>query len=176
MISDLNMLDGLNGTTRKTINRGPRGTGNRGKASVSSPRGEKGASAKGKALKVCECWAKRYVLTAVAASALLNAYSAMEESKAVGAWRFVGVGMSAMMPGFVWLLYQLAGWQHRAGMKRLMYATIGVSTGILLLSLCHCSHAIEGLIGVPVGLAWGLAVGIDCGLVVAELTAIKCHD
>lgn len=123
-----------------------------------------------------ECWSKRYVGASVVTSGLLNAYGALVESKAHGAWVIVGVTVSALVPGFVWLLYQGAAWAYRSGMRRLAQAGVGVGTGLLAVSLCHCAHAVGVLLGLPVGLAWSLAIGVDCGLVWAEWAAILVHE
>lgn len=123
-----------------------------------------------------EWWAKGYVKAAVSASAVLNGYGALVESRAPGVWLYVGVTFSALVPGFVWLLYQGAAWAYRAAMKREAYAGMAVGTGLLVVSLCHCAHALALLLGLSDSLAWAMAIGIDCGLVWAEWTAIRCHQ
>ncbi len=114
---------------------------------------------------------------AVVLSAGLNGYAAVLESGAESAaGQAAAATISGLVPGLVWGLGQLSGWLVRAGMRRVALAAGAVGVGLLLLSLWHCAHAVSALTGLPSVMGLMLAVGIDCGLVVAELAAILVHE
>lgn len=121
-------------------------------------------------------WAHRYTAVSIVLSALLNGWSAWQHQQQ-GPAPSVPVAVaaalvSAIVPGLVWGLSQLAGWLYRAGAVPLAAAAGGVGVGMLALSVWHVSEAISTLTGQHIALAALLAVGIDCGLVVSELSAI----
>lgn len=62
--------------------------------------------------------------------------------------------------------------QERTGRQRLALAVGAVGVAVLTLSLWHCTQALAVLTGSPIALAALLAIGIDAGMVVAELAAI----
>ncbi len=59
--------------------------------------------------------------------------------------------------------------------KRLAIAVGSVGCVGLLLSLWHCSEAICMLTGMPVQLAVALAIMVDCGMVVCEVSAVMAE-
>lgn len=61
------------------------------------------------------------------------------------------------------------------GAKRLAVAVGAVGTGLLGLSVVHCTESIGLLTGSHWGLAGLLAVGIDAGMVAAELAELAAH-
>lgn len=122
-------------------------------------------------------WAHRYTYVAVGLSAGLNAYSACHNASDYGILRQVASGaVSAMVPLLVWGLAQLAGWLTKGGLLALAKAAGAVGIAMLTLSLWHVSEAIHLLTGQGIVLAVLLAIGIDCGLVVSELSAIVASD
>src|SRR5262245_5925337 len=108
----------------------------------------RGTGRKAKALRQVEKWAGRYVASAVALSAGLNAWANVHlcpmdtwaEKCAAGA-------IGAIVPGLVWLCGKVAGWSHRAGRRGLALLTGLAGVCLLLLSVAHCAHAIEHLTG-----------------------------
>jgi hypothetical protein len=125
------------------------------------------------AAKQAERWAHAYTYSAVVLSAGLNAYAAAVES---GQSSLVGQGASAVIgaiiPVLVWMLGSVTAWTWRAGWKRLAYCTGVVAGCVLALSVVHVAGALSALTGAGPILAGLLAVGIDCGLVSSEATAI----
>jgi hypothetical protein len=143
-----------------------KGSASPGKA-PSTPKRAKGALARENVV----LWAHRYTLTAVVLSALLNGWSAYNHHATKPADQQDGafvVGcaalVSALVPLLVWGLSQLAGWLIRAGLRQLAYTAGGVGAAIHLLT------------GQSLALAVLLAIGIDCGLVVSEVSAIMAND
>jgi len=59
--------------------------------------------------------------------------------------------------------------------KRLAYVCGGVATGVLALSVVHCTQAIAELTGSHWLLASLLAIGIDAGMVAAEVAEVASH-
>jgi hypothetical protein len=59
--------------------------------------------------------------------------------------------------------------------RRLAVATGGVATGVLALSVTHCTTAIGAMTGSHWLLAGLLAVGIDAGMVVSEVAEVTAH-
>jgi hypothetical protein len=163
----------------KAKGKGPgKGPASPGKA-PGTPKRAKGALARENVVR----WAHRYTLTAVVLSALLNGWSAYNHHATKPADQQDGafvVGcaalVSALVPLLVWGLSQLAGWLIRAGLRQLAYTAGGVGAGMLLLSVVHVSDAIHLLTGQSLALAVLLAIGIDCGLVVSEVSAIMAND
>jgi hypothetical protein len=125
-------------------------------------------------------WAHRYTGVSIVLSALLNGWSAWQHQQQ-GTLPSVPVAVaaalvSAIVPALVWGLSQLAGWLYRADAAPLAAAAGSVGVGMLALSVWHVSEAISTLTGQHIALAALLAVGIDCGLVVSELSAIMVGD
>ncbi len=128
-------------------------------------------------------WAHWYTGAAVVLSALLNGWSACHyhlsqpEGQQAGAL-VIGCAavVSGLVPLLVWGLGQLAGWLNRAKLRYLAYTAGGVGAGVLLLSVVHVSDSIHLLTGQAMPLAVLLAIGIDCGLVVSEVSAIMASE
>ena len=59
--------------------------------------------------------------------------------------------------------------------KRLAYVCGGVATGVLALSVVHCTQAIAELTGSHWLLASLLAIGIDAGMVASEVAEVASH-
>lgn len=59
--------------------------------------------------------------------------------------------------------------------KRLAAVCGSVATGVLALSVVHCTQAIASLTGSPWLLSALLAVGIDAGMVVSEVAEVTSH-
>ncbi len=59
--------------------------------------------------------------------------------------------------------------------RRLAVVCGSVATGVLALSVVHCTQAIAGLTGSHWVLAMLLAIGIDAGMVAAEMAEVNAH-
>lgn len=59
--------------------------------------------------------------------------------------------------------------------RRLALVAGGIATGVLALSVTHCTTAISDLTGSPWVLAALLAIGIDAGMVVSEVCEVTSH-
>lgn len=116
-------------------------------------------------------WATAYVWIAVIMSSLLNAYAnglhATSTGTTIASWL-----LGAVVPALVLILFRVAGLLHIRRYYRLAKAAGAVGGVLLALSVSHCAHAIALLTGSDMVLAAALAVGIDCGLVVAEVVTI----
>lgn len=60
--------------------------------------------------------------------------------------------------------------------RKIAYGIGGVGVGVLALSVVHCTEAIDALTGSPWYLGGPLAVGIDAGMVLAELAELISGD
>jgi hypothetical protein len=109
-------------------------------------------------------WSHRYTAAAVVLSAGLNGYAAAQDSGAAGP-----VGHATML---VWMLGTVTAWTWRVGWRRLAAVSGAVACCVLALSVLHVAAALASLTGTHWLLAGLLAVGIDCGLVSSEATAI----
>jgi hypothetical protein len=138
-----------------------------------SPNAQRGKRARGQV----RVWAHRYTAVAVVMSSVLNAYAAASHAADGGTMKQIAASaVSALVPVLVWGLAQLGGWLVRAGKIPLAKAAGGVGVGMLLLSVWHVSEAIALLTGQGLVLSVLLAVGIDCGLVTSELSAISVSE
>jgi hypothetical protein len=72
----------------------------------------------------------------------------------------------------VWVLGKVTAWTYRAGWRRWACVPGAVAAALLALSVCHCATAFAALTGAALPLAYCMAVGIDCGLLSSEATAI----
>ncbi len=134
---------------------------------------QKAREAKEKAAVLASKWATRYTGTTVFVSSALNAYSAVVES---GQTTMIGSvaagGIGALVPVLVWMLGCVTAWTWKAGWHRLAYVTGAISCCVLALSVIHVASALASLTGTGLVLSGLLAVGIDCGLVASEATAV----
>jgi uncharacterized membrane protein YoaK (UPF0700 family) len=80
--------------------------------------------------------------------------------------------VAAVIPALVLILFRISGLLWIRKCKRLASSSGTVGLVVLALSVAHCSHAIALLTGSDLLLAAALAVGIDCGLVVAEVVTV----
>lgn len=125
------------------------------------------------AARKAERWAHWYTGTAVVLSAGLNAYAAVVESHQASTAGGVAAGaIGATIPVLVWMLGTVTAWTYRAGWKRLAMVSGAVAAAVLALSVVHVAGALAALTGTGWLLAGLFAVGIDCGLVSSEATAI----
>jgi hypothetical protein len=108
----------------------------------------------------------------VVLSAGLNAHAAATESGQAGLGQLAAAGIGATIPVLVWVLAKVAAWAHRAGRRQLAVLAGAVAGCLLALSVLHVAAALAALTGIGGVLAGLQAVGIDCGLVVSEVTAI----
>lgn len=118
-------------------------------------------------------WAHRYTAGAIVLSAGLNAYAAVTgcHSDAYAVQTAAGL-LGASIPVLVWVLGTVTAWTYRAGWRRLAAVSGTVAACVLALSVLHVAAALGALTGSHWLLAGLLAVGIDCGLVSSEATAI----
>jgi hypothetical protein len=131
------------------------------------------ARAKAHAARKAEQWARWYTCCAVVLSAGLNGFAAVRESGAASPVSMVAAaGIGAVVPVLVWILGTVTAWTFRAGWKRLAYVSGAVAACVLALSVVHVAGALAALTGTGAILSGLLAVGIDCGLVSSEATAI----
>lgn len=146
---------------------------------VRKPKGKRGTQpSRGTALRAAaavraERWARWYTGTAVGLSSVLNGYAAVVESKAstlLCQGAAAGIGVS--IPVLVWMLGTVTAWTYRAGWKRLALVSGCIAACVLALSVCHVAGALAALTGSSLMLSVLLAIGIDCGLVSSEATAI----
>lgn len=129
--------------------------------------------AKARAAQLAERWAKWYTGTAVALSAGLNGYASVTGSGATALVAQVAAGViGGIIPVLVWMLGTVTAWTYRAGWRRLAMVSGLVAACVLALSVIHVAGALATLTGTTLYLAYLLAVGIDCGLVSSEATAI----
>lgn len=111
-----------------------------------------------------------YVTITTVLSAALNAYANTLHAKGAVAVVLAAV-LGIVIPALVLLLGAIASRLFRLGMKRLSYAAGGIGVLVLALSVVHCTESISLLTGSGYILAALLAIGIDAGMVVAEITA-----
>lgn len=130
------------------------------------------ARAKAEASRRAERWAKAYTGTAVALSSGLNAYAAVVESGSHGWAALAPAAIGITIPVLVWMLGTVTAWTYRAGWQRLALVSGAVAACVLALSVIHVAGALAALTGSQLVLSYLLAVGIDCGLVSSEATAI----
>jgi hypothetical protein len=141
------------------------------------PAGRRGPSkaqrVKAAAAVRAERWARWYTASAIVLSSGLNGYAAVVSSGASTAAGQVAAGaIGAVVPVLVWLLGTVTAWTWRAGWKRLACVSGAVACCVLALSVVHVGSALAALTGSHWLLAGLMAVGIDCGLVSSEATAI----
>lgn len=86
--------------------------------------------------------------------------------------RWVTVAMGCGIPALSLSLSSIGGALYDAGMPVLGTAAIGLTCGVLAVSLSHLASAIRCITRSAVWQAWALAVVIDCSLVVCELTRV----
>jgi hypothetical protein len=169
-----------NGTTTSSGNRldapaagapeAPRGRGGRKRK---PPQPSAAARTKAAAAARAERWAHAYTGVAVGLSAGLNGYAAVQGSETTGlVGQVAAAGIGALIPLMVWGLAKVAAWAHKAGRRQLALLAAAVAACLLALSVLHVAAALAALTGIGGVLAGLQAVGIDCGLVVSEVTAI----
>jgi hypothetical protein len=118
-------------------------------------------------------WSHRYTAAAVVLSAGLNGYAAAQDSGAAGpVGQATAAAIGVTVPVLVWMLGTVTAWTWRAGWRRLAAVSGAVACCVLALSVLHVAAALASLTGTHWLLAGLLAVGIDCGLVSSEATAI----
>jgi hypothetical protein len=118
-------------------------------------------------------WGKLYTGSAILLSSGLNGYAAVVASGAQGTAGLVAAAsIGAVVPVLVWMLAQVTAWTWRAGWRRLACVSGAVACCVLALSVLHVASALAALTGTHWLLAGLLAVGVDCGLVSSEATAI----
>jgi hypothetical protein len=131
------------------------------------------ARAQAKAAQRAVRWSHWYTGTAIVLSSGLNGFAAVQASGASGAAGMVtAAGIGAVVPVLVWMLSTVTAWTYRAGWKRLALVSGAVAACVLALSVVHVATALAALTGTPLYLAGLMAVGIDCGLLSSEATAI----
>jgi hypothetical protein len=129
--------------------------------------------ARSHASKLAVLWSKRYTAIAVGLSSALNAYSGVSHSNVGGFAGMMASGaIGAVIPLLVWMLGSVTAWTYRAGWTRLAYVTGAIACCVLALSVVHVAGALATLTGSGIVMAGLLAVGIDCGLVASEATAV----
>lgn len=119
-----------------------------------------------------ERWAHRYTYAAVLLSSGLNGYAAVRDSGQSGAGAVAAACIGASIPVLCWMLSRVTAWTYRAQFRRLALVSGAVAACVLALSVVHVAGALATLTGSSGLLAALLAVGIDCGLVSSEATAI----
>ncbi len=124
------------------------------------------------AARKAERWAHWYTGTAVVLSSALNGYAAVRESGQAGYGAVAAAAIGVTIPVLVWMLGTVTAWTYRAGWRRLALMSGAVAACVLALSVVHVAGALAALTGTSWLLAGLLAVGIDCGLVSSEATAI----
>jgi hypothetical protein len=131
------------------------------------------ATSRAYAAQRAERWSRAYTYSAVVLSSGLNAYAAATESHAVNPYMMAASALiGAVIPVLVWMLGSVVAWSYKAGHRRLSYVTGAVAGCVLALSVVHVAGALGALTGSGVILSALLAIGIDCGLVASEATAI----
>jgi hypothetical protein len=129
--------------------------------------------AKAKAAERAVRWSHWYTGTAILLSSGLNGYAAVQASGASGTAGLVAAAsIGAVVPVLVWMLGTVTAWTYRAGWKRLALVSGAVAACVLALSVLHVATALAALTGTHLVLSGLMAVGIDCGLVSSEVTAI----
>lgn len=113
-------------------------------------------------------WATGGVVFMATLSALLNGYANAQHATAP----LAGWGMGLSVPVIVLILGRVAGNKWRKSQRRIAYLTGGSGVALLFLSVYHCAMSIAALTGSPLLLALPMAVAIDCGLVMCEISAI----
>jgi hypothetical protein len=113
-------------------------------------------------------WATSGVVLTLALSALLNGYANSLHSLSPAA----GWAMGLVVPVIVLIVGKVAGILFHRRQKPLAYAMGAVGSGLLLLSVWHCSTSISLLTGSPIFLAMPMAVAIDAGLIGCELAVL----
>lgn len=124
------------------------------------------------AARKAERWAHWYTGSAIVLSSGLNGYAAVRESGQSGYGAIAAAGIGITIPVLVWMLGTVTAWTFRAGWRRLALVSGAVAACVLALSVVHVAGALAALTGTSWLLAGLLAVGIDCGLVSSEATAI----
>lgn len=113
-------------------------------------------------------WATAGVGLMLTLSAALNGFANSLHSPS--AW--AGWAMGVTVPAIILILGKCAGMLYHRGHIRLAYALGAVGSGLLLLSVWHCSLSIALLTGSPVALAVPMGLAIDAGLIGCELAAL----
>lgn len=117
------------------------------------------------ALKV---WATAGVAVMSGMSALLNGYANSLHAGAPWAGWLMGIAI----PVIVLILGKVAGLVYQRGHARGAFALGAVGSGLLFLSVWHCSTSISLLTGSGVFLSMPMAVAIDMGLVGCEVAGL----
>lgn len=127
--------------------------------------------------KLAVCWAHRYTATAVVLSSGLNAFAAVHETASQSLPGQIGAGgIGASIPLLVWMLGTVVAHTYKAGWTRLALVGAGIATCMLGLSVWHVAAALSLLTGSNLLMSGLLAIGIDCGLVASEATAILVNS
>lgn len=119
-----------------------------------------------------ERWAHRYTTGAVLLSAGLNGWAAQHDSGMSGTQAAVSAAIGASIPILCWTLSRVTAWTFRANWCRLALVSGAIAACLLALSVVHVAGALAAWTGASWLLAGLFAVGIDCGLVSSEATAI----
>jgi hypothetical protein len=81
------------------------------------------------------------------------------------------VVIGIVVPALVLLIGRAGGLAWKKGMRAQAYLAGAVATVLLALSVWHCQESIGVLTGSHWLLSTAMAIGIDAGMVVAEVTA-----
>jgi len=119
-------------------------------------------------------WCMAYVVLAAVMSMGLNAWANGQHAPAGTQW--AAWGMGASIPVLVLLLGKVAGLCYKRGNRPLAYAAGGVGVAVLALSVFHCYQSISLLTGSGWLVACLLAIGVDAGMVVAEVVSVVEND
>ena len=115
-------------------------------------------------------WCMAYVALAAVMSMGLNAWANGQHAPAGTQW--AAWGMGAAIPVLVLLLGKIAGLCYKRKNIPLAYAAGGVGVAVLMLSVFHCYQSISLLTGSGWLLSSLLAIGVDAGMVVAEVVSV----
>jgi hypothetical protein len=113
-------------------------------------------------------WALGGVGLMVVLSALLNGYANAQHATVY----LAGWMMGLVIPCIVLLIFKVAGLLYKRQRMRGSYTMFTIGTGLLFLSVWHCSTSIALLTGSPLLLSLPMAIAIDCGLVGCEIAAL----
>jgi hypothetical protein len=114
------------------------------------------------------CWV--YIGLAAALSCGLNAIANVRHAPE-GWQQTAAVVIGIVVPGLVLLLGRAGGLAYKRGMRTQAYVVGGIASVLLLLSVWHCQESIGVLTGSHWLLSTAMAIGIDAGMVAAEVTA-----
>lgn len=155
-------MDTINGTRFETTPR-------KAKKNAKTPTKDRNAHH----LRQVERWGTRYVIAACILSSGLNAWANVDLCGSDSPIACTAAGaLGAVVPLLVWMLGRIAGHAYRAGKRQLAFAVGAAGLALLVLSIWHCAHAIAIATGSGILLSGLLAVGIDYGLVAAEVASV----